>query len=1098
MVNVGDWAQPMKLGFKAPWFGGIGNNPLPKDNKKKDEQKKTDSSSQIQEKKETTPSSFQWAENLKEEADKLKQQNLDKLKTDSQYKQQKIDEIKNDGSKASVWNSWELWYKQTLKSIWNDWKSSMNNAQKEYDQILEKAKEDDGKVSFWEYLWAQWHDTWTWAWRLVWNAISSVGKLIGWAIDLGRDAYDDLKYMDKKAEEEWITWPRTKERREQAAEEAKQERINKLLSKEIESEDTVKEVATDRLMANASIMQEKEAELAASLDEINKWDEALAAEVEQAAEQVAQQHWISKAEALQNIQDSLTWAVSWPVWDTNYLATVNALKSKKTSLEEKATLWQQKVSEYAELQKEHQLKEYELSPFTDNYYETEKDAEKYRQMFWDKLYKKEDWSILSQWDQRDRDVYATLKNLERYVFGTAEGVRNEVVGNGWSLFWFDQDPTLKDYLTFWVLTPFLFDKDRQEYSSVWQQDFLKNTDDFLSMTYNAFADLKQKLYEHYDELCDTVVNQSGEEVKVLNQEKLNAFLQQNKSGLAKVSDYIIEAKSGTAYTDVKYGRYMDWTEWSLLTAWKDLWGLKDLLWSLTESESKEWWVGIFHYDKARDWVNMSTNDYGFRDWVWSMVASNPAQTAYIAGSTYFAVFGKAQWATNSGKLMWITKTSKWYVSMAEWLGNLTYRTKYLWFNKTVDYLARKGFWILDEAFVSLPLDLWLNDKTSKDMWMNIVFNGLWGLWKIQSIWEFEKLWRTMENFGNTEDMRKFFIDQTWLTDLAENIVWQPWTKWYWAKMLEEITNAHFHNILMNDSNKAAWYMSQVLSKNIDEIKWENLEEVEALSKSITGNGNIWASLSKNRAKNINQIIAEAKAKIKKTKNGTDILAIQNKAVDDIKKEFKWLLDNFDVDKLNKMYKRKFSADKIGQSFSNFIVEWSDATGVPKSDLMLIFMDSMNTKVGTDWAWVVDLFKQKVVQWLSDGSIKSTKWARSALKEVNKVLEETKEPMWVIMDLSKWLENNPEEVAGMLSKLDEDWIHDMREAYKPMDIAAEEAEIQKNLEKEKKLIEKEKNTAIDKAKRENKFVTTSTTGVQWRWKADVAAELEEKWNQILNK
>ena len=41
-----------------------------------------------------------------------------------------------------------------------------------------------------------------------------------------------------------------------------------------------------------------------------------------------------------------------------------------------------------------------------------------------------------------------------------------------------------------------------------QYDFLKNTDSFLNMTYDAFADIKQQLEAHYDELCDTVVNGS--------------------------------------------------------------------------------------------------------------------------------------------------------------------------------------------------------------------------------------------------------------------------------------------------------------------------------------------------------------------------------------------------------------------------------------------------------------------------------------------------------------------------------------------------------------------------------------------------------------
>ena len=1105
MVDVGSWAQVWKLGFKAPWIGWFGN-PLPKNNKKKDEQKKTDSSSSTQEKEQKAPS-FQWAENLKEEADKLKQQNLEKLKTDSNYRQQKIDELKWD--KASIKQSWELWYQQTLKSIWNDWKGSYEAEKKSVQDDWAKAQEDDWKVSGREKAWMVLKHWTSAGLRIVGNALSSAVKLVGWGVDMFLDDQKNIAKVKKDAEALWLKWNDYLEyiTDDKNKEKYEQERINKILTKEVEEEDTVKTVATDRLMSNASIIQQKEEELSTSLAEINKWDEEIANEMKQVASQIAQEQWISEAEALQWVSDMVTWAVSWPVWNTDYLATVNALKSKKTSLEEKANLWQQKVYEYSELIKEHQLKEYELSPFTDNYYETEQDAERYRKMFWDKLYKNEDWSILSQWDQRDRDVYATLKNLERVVFGAAEWVRDENVWRTRSLF----------YDNTWVWQAV----GKEDYSWMFEHDFLKNSDKFLNMTYDAFADIKQKLYEHYDELCDTVVNQSGEEEKVLNQEKLNAFLKQNKSGLAKVSDYIVDAKSGTKYMDLKLWRYLEWDEGWLLTTWKNLWWLKDLLWSLTESESKEWWVGVFHYDKARDWVDRSTGDFWFWDWVRSMVASNPAQTAYIAGSSYFAVFGKAQYAvkwhgfwgslwrmTTTANQYW--KVDKWYkiwkigskyTSMAEWLWNITYSTKFLGLNKTVDYFARKWLWMLDEAFVSLPLDLWLNDGTSRDMWMNIVFNGLWWLWKIQSIWDFEKLWRTMENFGNTEDMRKFFIDQTGLTDLAENIVWQPWQKGYWAKMLEEITNAHFHNIMMSDSNKAAWYMSQVLSKNIDEIKWENVEEVEALAKSITENGNIWASLSKNRAKNINQIINEANAKLKKTKNWTDILSIQNKAVADIKREFKGLLNNFDVDKFNRMYKRKFSADKIGQSFSNFIAEWSDATGVPRSDLMLIFMDSMNTKAGTEWAGVIDLFKQKVVQWLSDGSIKSSKWARNAIRETNKALEKSKEPMWAVLDLSKWLENNPEEVAWILSKLDEDWIHDMRETYKTADagqVAVEEEKIMKGLEKEKAAIEAERDATVEQAIRENRAASKMDMGTtQWNWDAGTLANMREKWQQVLD-
>jgi hypothetical protein len=40
------------------------------------------------------------------------------------------------------------------------------------------------------------------------------------------------------------------------------------------------------------------------------------------------------------------------------------------------------------------------------------------------------------------------------------------------------------------------------------------------------------------------------------------------------------------------------------------------------------------------------------------------------------------------------------------------------------------------------------------------------------------------------------------------------------------------------------------------------------------------------------------------------LAIQNKAVAEIKSEFKSILESFDVERLNKLYKRNFAADKI--------------------------------------------------------------------------------------------------------------------------------------------------------------------------------------------
>ena len=1098
MVDVGSWAQVWKLGFKAPWFGGVGN-PLPKDDKKKDEQKKADSSSSVQQKEQSAPS-FKWVENLQEEAANRKQQNLDKLKTDSQYKQSKINELEWD--KASVWQSWELWYKQTLKSIWNDWKKSMDKSKKEFDADLEKAKEDDGKVWFWEYLKASAKDAIKWAWRLAWNTISSVAKLVWWWLDYAQDTYHDLKYMDKKAEEAGVTWPRTKEQREKWANEAKEDRINKMLAKNIEEEDTVKEVATDRAIENATIMQAKEAEVSWVYDDLDNAQTDYSNTASQAIKTVMETQWVDEMTAARIVEDDVNGKVSWPVWDTNYLATINALKDKKTSLESKWDLFNQKMEEYDQLSREHRLKEFELSPYTDNYYETSEEAERYLNMFWNKLYKDADGNLMSLGDQRDRDVYSILKRLEWTVFGAAEWVRDENMWRKRSLFYDDT----------WIWQAV----GKEDYNWMVQQDFLKNTDWFLNMTYDTFADLKQKLMDNYEALCDKTVNGSWEEVLQLNQSKVAAFLKQNKSGLSKISDYITEAKTGTEYMDVKLWRYKDWTEGGILQIWKDLWWLKDLLWSLTESETKEW-VWLFSYDKPRDWINMSTDNYWFRDAAWSMVASNPAQTAYVAGSTYFAVFGKGQravkWHSMRGSLWQATlRWQKWwkYVSMADGITKALDSAKWTtkiprWqtqtVQKTVDFIARKWLWVLDEAFVSLPLDLWLNDWTETDLWMNVIFNGLWWLGKIQWIDNLHIMERTVAKQSTPEAMKAMFAKETWIPELADKIRWSVWDSESLIKGMNKAINSHITNILMSDSNKAAWYMSQTLAKNIDAIQWENLDEVDALTKAITENGNIWASLSKNRSKNIQRILSNAKAKIAKTKNWTDILTIQNKAVADIKSEFKSILDSFDVEKLNKLYKRKFAADKIWQGFSSFINEWSDATGVPKADLMLVFMDSMNTKAWKNGSNVVELFKKRVIEWVSDGSIKSSKWARTAVREINKVAEGTDEAMWAILDISKIAESDPETAAAILSRLDEDWIHDMRETYKMTDtgtISKEEERIAQELEKSKKAIEEEKNATIDQAIRENRWVSKMDMWTtQWKWDTDTLTEMRDKWQQVLN-
>lgn len=1081
MVDVWSRAQAGKMGFKNPL-----ENFLPKNNKK-DEQWKADSSL-TDEKKTEQPSSFQWTENLLQDAANKKQEKLDKLKTDENFKKQQIDKFNSDPEKASVWNSWELWYKQTLKSIWNDWKKSNQRTESKKEIDIEKAKEDDWKVWFWEYLWIEAKDTLRKWINGVKNVVSTVFKWVWWWLDYVWDAVKDLEYMNKV----WWEWTRTAEEAQKLAKEAKQERINKLLTKDIEEEDTVKEVATERSIQNATIMQWKTNEVESAYNEYTKESDDFNNIVNETAKKVAEAKWVDEDTAKQMVLFDInteTWAVSWPERDTDYLATVKALKNKKISLEDRSNLFYKKLEEYDEMQREHQLKEYELSPYTDNYYESETDAARYKELFWDKLYKNEDWTLYWMDDQKEKDIKSILKWLERSIFSEAEWVRDETRWKVSTLFWR------------W-----------EEYNWIQQEDFLKNSEVFLNQAYNVFSNLKQVLEENYDDICDTVTNWAWEQVKVINTEKAAALLKNNKAGLAGLSDYIIEAKSWTEYMDVKLWRYLDGDEWKLTTMRKDLWWLADLLRADTESISREWAESrrqnyIFTYDRARDWVNMASDNYWFRDQVRYMTMSNPAKTAYVAGSSYFAVFGKAQWAVKWKSVLgsfWKMTVWKWkYISTAEWITKSLDSTKWLskiwWTNqfvqKTVDAISRKWLWVLDEAFVSLPLDLWLNDWSEQDLKMNIFFNALGWLGKIQSLDDLHLMERTVVNQWSPEAMKKYFAEATGLPELADSIKREVWDNASLIKMMQQRIDSHLNNIIKSDKNVAAWMMSQTLAKNIDGIKRENLDEVDALTRAITENWNIWASLSKNRSKNIQKILNEAKWKIAETKNWTSILSIQNKAVKDIKTEFKAILDSFDVDKLNKLYNRKFVADKIWQWFSSMIKEVSDATWISKEEVMLIFMDSMNARTWKEWITVVDLAKQKIIQWLSDWSIKSDKWAKTAINQVRAITEEKWEAMWAIMDITTIAEKDSDKAADMLNKLDQDFIHDARESNKVINVAEEENKVNKQLEETQAKIKQEKEASIRQAEEEwqwlTKMLKEKNENLEW-----MQREIKDLWADIL--
>ena len=1068
MVDLWFLTQFGKIGSKSP-----SENPLSQNTQK--EEKKTEQSS-----------SFQWAENLKEEAEKINKEKKQKLETDAAYRNQQIEDYKKDDEKASWKNAGELWAWQIWRDIKSDWKNAYNNEKESIKRDIDKDKEDDGKISVWEGGKGYVKHSFSAAWRALYNTARTILKPIWWLADTilesarinGQDA-KIAREAQREAKDQWASRKEQQAAYDKSIEESQAKRINKILEEDIDKQDTVKDIATDRLIQNATIMQKKDEEVSASIEDLNK-------EYEEKAQ--------LEQKLFQMEEDRKNWVVSWPERDTDYLATVNALKSKKTSIEQKTELLNQKLAEYDELQKEHQLKEYELLPFTDNYYETEAEAEKYRNLFWDKLYKNEDWSIMSQWDQKDRDIYSVMKWLERVVFSEAEWIRDEKTPwKFWSLFGFWEDYT-------WFETG---------------EDYLKNSEDFLNLAYNAFSDVKQKLMDNYDQLCDTVMNGSWEEVKVLNQDKVAAFLQQNKSGLGELSDYILWADSWTKYRDIKFWRYLDWDEWKVLEMWKDLWWLSDLLWSMTASRSKaESW--LFHYDKARDWINQSTWNFWFANSLWQMVAQNPAKTAYICGSMYFAVAGKwayamdaekataLSWrlATRSNWMLWIYKSSKWAVSSAEWLSRLWWLTptKSQTWNKIIDTTIRKWVWSLDEIFVSLPLDLWLNDKTQKDLNMNILFNVLWWFGKIQSLSDMKLFQKTLIRQGDAVAMQKYFSDYTGLPELANKINWNSDGN----KIIEQVDKAfssHWNNIMGKDSHKAAWFMSQYINKNIDSLWWEQMDEVEAFSKAVVENGNLWASLWKNRAKNISQILADAKAKLAKTKDWTQILTIQNAAVKKVKAEFKSILDSFDVEKLNKLYKKNFASNQIWQWFENFIEEWEKSTWVPKEDLMLIFIDSMNKRTWISWPSVVDVFNQRVVQWLSDGSLKSSKWAKAWVKWASEASQATSKSMWQLLDITDVAEKDPERAADLLSELEEHWLHDVRESVKwlsPEEVAKEEKRIAKGLEETKAWI----NAAKEEKIKEAEWLRASVDSVAKE--AEKSAEkrtLEEdfniQWHKVLD-
>lgn len=1024
MADVGNWAQFNKLWFKLPQFWGVQNN-----NKKKDEQKKTDSSSSTQEKKVETPSSFQWAENIHQESQKRQQEKLNKLNTDEAYREQvKSDIVK----KWDTNNAYELWYWKTVwNAIKNDTKEDLEESIKESNAAHQKNLEDDWKESFWEYMWTEFKETflkpkniWRWAkavFNTVWDTIDS------W-VDWIKNDLAVSEQLKKDAEALWLKGNDYLEyiNNKENVERYKQERINNLLQHEVMSQDTEKEIATEREIQNTEIINNKYNELEATLNDVN-------------AEQAEYDELKKEMDKLNYEKE--TWAVTWPEWDTHYYETKKKFESKKLSLEQKAALFYQKAEEFDELQKQHQIKEYELSPYMDNFYETEEEANNYRWLFADKIYRNEDGSLMFQWDQRDKDIYSVLKRLEKVIASNTEWIRDE---NSW---------------------------DKTEW------DYLKNSKEFLTKEYEVFADLKARLYANYEFLCDKEENGSWEMVLNLNPEKVSEFLKKNQDWLAGISDYLLEKKEGTEYVDMKTMRNFD------LSKDTDLWPrrwvkakeVKDLAFSKTAMDSK--W--FFHYDKAGFWIDKSLELTDAWDTIWDMIAQNPVQDAAVIWSLFIWVTWKLKFVTKWAKGL---KLIKW-AEMLNNASNIAWKTTKM--TRVVDKIARIWLWVLDETLVSLPADLVLNDGTMSDLWLNIFFNGLGWFGKIESASDLVIFQKTLQKQWSPAAMKKFFTEQTELPELANKIDWN-WSIDEIMATSNELLQSHMNRLISSDSHVAAWYMTQYLNKHIEDLQWENLEEVSAVTKAITENNNIWASLSKNKSKNIEKIIEKANADLAKTKDWTKILSIQNRAVRQVQSEFKAILDNFDVEKLNKLYHRKFVSDNVWQWFSTFIDEWSKATWVSKTHLSLLFLDKMNNRAWVEWLSVVEIFQQDVIKSLADGSLASSKWAKEAIKWARQVWKKTNEWMWVLVDVARVAQDNPEKASEILSSIENDWIHDARELWKWFDESVEAAEkvaAEEYLAWEKAAAEAEKQEKIKNAQKLSEWVA-------WKdfWKTERVEEV----------
>ena len=1051
--------------------------------KKKEEAAKKAAEEAKRKEEEKNLTDFQVTQKRQEETKK-------KIETSPSYRKEVTKEM-NTSENANIWNTWELGWTQTGKSISRAWEW-FNERTKKRAEDQKKAKWFwENALTFWKNYLENWVDLW-------YTTLKTAGKAVWWVLDVTKEWFTTAADMVQHLS--WNKWI-----------ENRQNRINKILEEHANQKNTVQNTTTERIIEEWKNVNELWEKMS------NAWQEAINLTKER-------QTIEKEIEELDKQKES--WAVTGPEWEANYNARKKELSNKKTSVAKAVLLFEKIRDEYIEKSNEHKIKEQEALPFTMWFYETEDEAKYYREHFADKLYKNEDWTYYwlinptLTWDEeqdaknayefnKQADIRNVLMWLERWLFQEMEWVRNQTewVSN---ILWIPGLSSSK--IDFDMRAP-----------------FLKNSD-FLDRAYIEFDGVKKLLEDNYDKLLKQEVWADGQMNTSLDLDKVNQLLQANRAWLNKLWDEIVQKKSFTQYVDYQTERWYknSWDDSAIMWLQENAAKKKDLIFSFSESVSR-WKTTTkgpqtFSYSRAWDWINQATDQYWVTDAIWRMFATNPGQTAYVLWSSYFAIFGKlwwgVKWAPTSkllqtkdwlkvveqagkAKAIWYTGVTRWSSKMdnmitaenainnAKWIGNLWAKmawTKAFWWMwkenliAGIDRTARMWYGTIDEMLVSLPLDLWLSDWTAQDMWMNIWFNTLWWIWKISSAPEMVKFTRNLVTEPTPEARKVYFIEQTWLKDLADTIDFSQDAEKVAADVSYKI-NSHIKNILSTDKNKAAFFMSQYLMDNVDNLKWEHADSIKVVVDAITEDGNIWTSLGKNRAKNIQNIINKANKELEWVKDWATKLSIQNNAIKQIQGEFKWLLETFDSNKIKKFFDHDFAREKVSQAFANIFQELENKTWTSKEwrALAYLWATANNTKYNKAvTANLLDIYKKALAAW----EVNSTKPVVEAARAAEETIEDVSWDLNIVQKVTDlWAQWKHTEAAELIQQAQTQFFKAQRKINK-----SELSKVTKEIEAEEKAAKK----AADKAAK-----TAEKKALEVANKARSAETLEEKWRAVLD-